>query len=139
MRFKERLYNIPLKWNVWRYDINTKELKQFNIFSHSRYNEDIREYMYKYIKKQISKDIFIDGIRKTTLYYFWGKAEYEIIISPLIGNHYNKKTDIKEQLELNWDRYIEYLLHVCDTMEICKTIEKYVTVKGERKNEDNNK
>ena len=74
MRFKERLYNIPLKWNVWRYDINTKELKQFNIFSHSRYNEDIREYMYKYIKKQISKDILIDGIRKTTLYYFWGKA-----------------------------------------------------------------
>lgn len=133
MRFKERLYNIPLKWNVWRDDINTKELKQFNIFSHSRYNEDIREYMYKYIKKQISKDIFIDGIRKTTLYYFWGKAEYEIIISPLIGNHYNKKTDIKEQIELNWDRYIEYLLHVCNTME------KYVTVKGERKNEDNNK
>ena len=45
MRFKERLYNIPLKWNVWIDDVNTKELKQFNIFSHSRYNEDIREYM----------------------------------------------------------------------------------------------
>lgn len=90
MRFKERLDHIPLKWNVWIYD-NTKELKQFNIFSHSRYNEDIREYMYKYIKKQISKNTFIEGIRKTTLYYFWGKVEYEIIISPVIGNYYKKK------------------------------------------------
>ena len=133
MRFKERLYNIPLKWNVWIDDMNTKELKQFNIFSHGRYNEDIREYMYKYIKKQISKDTFIENVRKATLYYFWGKAEYEIIISPLIGNHYNKKTDIKEQIELNWDRYIDYLLNVCNIME------KYVTVKGERKNEDSNK
>ena len=125
MRFKERLDHIPLKWNVW-IDDNTKELKQFNIFSHSRYNEDIREYMYKYIKKQISKNTFIEGIRKATLYYFWGKAEYEIIISPLIGNHYNKKTDIKEQIELNWDRYIDYLLNVCST------IEKYVAVIIER-------
>ena len=116
MRFKERLYNIPLKWNVW-IDVNTRELKQFNIFSHSRYDEDTREYMYKYIKKQISKDTFIEEIRKTTLYYFWGKVEYEIIISPVIGNYYNKKIDIKEQIELNWDRYIDYLLNVCSSME----------------------
>jgi len=133
MRFKERLSMIPLKWNVWIDDINTKELKQLNIFSHSRYNEDIREYMYKYIKKQISKDTFIEGIRKTTLYYFWGKVEYEIIISPVIGNYYKKKIDIKEQIELNWDRYIDYLLHVCDTMEC------YIIMRGERNDENSNK
>lgn len=139
MRFKERLSMIPLKWNVWIDDVNTRDLKQFNIFSHSRYNEDIREYMYKYIKKQISKDTFIEGIRKTTLYYFWGKIEYEIIISPVIGDYYNKKTDIKEQIELNWDKYIDYLLNVCNTME------SYAIGKGRKKevkensNEDNNK
>lgn len=117
MRFKERLDNIPLKWNVWIDDVNTRELKQFNIFSHCRYNEDIREYMYKYIKGQISKNTFIENVRKATLYYFWGKVEYEIVISPVIGNYYNKKTDIKEQIELNWDRYIDYLLNVCSSME----------------------
>lgn len=117
MRFKERLDNIPLKWNVWIDDVNTRELKQFNIFSHCRYNEDIREYMYKYIKRQISKNTFIENVRKATLYYFWGKVEYEIVISPVIGNYYNKKTDIKEQIELNWDRYIDYLLNVCSSME----------------------
>lgn len=116
MRFKERLDNIPLKWNVWIDDVNTRELKQFNIFSHSRYNEDIREYMYKYIKRQISKNTFIEGIRKTTLYCFWGKVEYEIIISPVIGNYYKNKIDIKEQIALNWERYIDYLLNVCNIM-----------------------
>ena len=138
MRFKERLSMIPLKWNVWIDDINTRDLKQFNIFSHSRYNEDVKESMYKYIKKQISKDTFIENVRKATLYYFWGKVEYEIVISPVIGNYYKKKTDIKEQIELNWDRYIDYLLHVCSSMEeIYK--EGIKKRKGKRNDEDSNK
>ena len=45
------------------------------------------------------------------MYYFWSKCEYEIIITcwPKWDKFKEEKIDVYSQLNLNWDKFVNYI------------------------------
>ena len=68
---------MKLKWNVYRHDINKREIVEFNIFDHWRFEEDVK----KDLKECKTKEEFTEKLKSHLMYYFWSKCEYEVVIS----------------------------------------------------------
>jgi hypothetical protein len=64
-------------WHVYRENINTKRIEIYNIFEHASFRKDIEE-AYATCK---TKDEFVEQLRKSLMYYFWSKCEWEVIIT----------------------------------------------------------
>lgn len=64
-------------WNVYREDCNRGAVVKYNIFDHSGFAQDIN----KLLKQNISKDEFAEQLKLSLRYYFWGKTEYEVVIT----------------------------------------------------------
>lgn len=96
-----------LEWNVFYHDINEQKIRTFNVFEHSRFNDDIQ----KFFKKFKNKEEFGENLRRSLMYYFWCKSEYEIIISPWCGGRDTKdvKVDIYTQIMNNWPIFLDYV------------------------------
>lgn len=97
-----------MKWNVYIYNINQKKIEPFNIFDHWRFVEDVK----KDIKKYKNKDEFADKLKSELMYFFWSKAEYEIIIAPWCGGDRGRdsiKIDVFDQVMMNWDVFVDYV------------------------------
>lgn len=116
-----------MTWNVYRYDINSQRIYQYNVFNHGRFLEEV-----KAIKTK-DKDEFSEKLRMIAMYYFWSKAEHEIVITsfpPYINKdevsrivsesdnykyimHVNldrgEKIDIYNQLQMNWEHFVDYV------------------------------
>ena len=95
---------INLEWNVWYNELNTNKIKPFNIFNHYSFKKAVTDIF----SKRLRMGEFEEMIDKEAMYYFWCKAEYEVMIVGLFGRN-TKKIDIYSQLKLNWDRFIDYL------------------------------
>lgn len=52
-------------------------LRVFNIFDHYSFMESVR----KLLKKPMSKEEFSELLRREVLYYYWSKAEWELVIT----------------------------------------------------------
>ena len=123
---------IELKWNVYRYDINSDQIYIFNIFDHGRFRQDVE----KDLKSTSSKEQFSASLQSNLSYYYRHKAEHEIIISSWpsyitkeeydrVGRAFEQdfaksksqwispkgciKIDIYDQIMLNYDYFLEYL------------------------------
>lgn len=125
-----------LVYNVYLEDFNNKCIKTINIFDHaSFYNSLLR------IKREQKDNFekFSEEVKKSLMYNFWSKSEYEVVITswpPYVeseeidrliknrddhtekwGNFYRTdvrlmvgdKIDIYDQVLLNWDIFIKYL------------------------------
>ena len=66
-----------MEWYVYRYDFNKREIVPFNVFRHADFKEDVEEIDIK----NISYKDFKNQLDKLTLYYFWSKCEYEVVIT----------------------------------------------------------
>lgn len=66
-----------LQWNVLCHNINTKSIEVYNIFKHVSFFDDIK----KLFKKNLPKDEFALQLKRDVMYYFWSKAEWEIILT----------------------------------------------------------
>lgn len=96
-----------MKWNVYRWNINRRQIEIFNIFDHGRFRDDVE----KLLSEDIEKDEFEEQLKRELRYYFWAKCEYEIGISDWIcflGDHV-RKVDIAEQVENNWVIFVDYV------------------------------
>ena len=96
-----------LVWNVFRYDINKREIVAYNIFNHAGFVEDIE----KMRKNKITSVDFKDRLKQVLMYYFWAKCEYEVVISsfPPNENAKDEKVDIYSQVMLNFDIFCDYV------------------------------
>ena len=94
-----------LEWNVWCNELNTNKIKPFNIFNHCSFNKAVTDIF----SKRLHMDEFEEMIDKEAMYYFWCKAEYEVMIGGPFERGEKTKIDIYSQLKLNWDRFIDYL------------------------------
>lgn len=97
-----------MKWYVFYYNINKKKVDTFNIFEHGSFIK----YVQKAIEKYKVKDEFAKQLRSELMYYFWSKAEWEIIISPWVGGDREKdsvKIDVYDQVMLHWDVFADYV------------------------------
>lgn len=125
-----------MKWNVLMRDFNARKIKEYDIFRHSSFAEDVAELS----NRDLTKEDFTEKLRRTLQYYFWSKSEYEVVVTswpPYIDGEelarlnaeyeeYNtkwgrypykmnvcldvgKKIDIYDQVRLNWDVFVDYV------------------------------
>lgn len=104
--------NIKLEWNVFIYNINERQIEVFNVFNHGRYRQEIIKLLNH--RNDFTLGEFKEKIKSSTMYYYWCKCEWEILIAPLIGEFDKEsiKIDVYRQLEMNWDHYIKYLWEI---------------------------
>lgn len=122
---------LNLCWNVYEHDFNSDEIKVYNIFKHGRFFEDVKESL----KRCKNKEDFKERIKRHLFYYFGSKCEWEVIITswpPYISkeevnnlckraddgeSRYRtavnletaRKIDIREQVMLNFDVFVDYV------------------------------
>lgn len=116
-----------LTWNVFRHNINKDEIYVYNVFDHGGFLKDVQ----KMLDSHTTYDNFKEELRVTAMYYFWCKAEHEVVITSFppyisrkeadriasedfnIRTHVNlergSKVDIYDQLKMNWDKFISYI------------------------------
>lgn len=98
-----------MKWNVFYYNANKQKIDMFNIFEHRSFLEYVEK-----AKKEYSndKEKFAKRLKSELLYYFWAKAEWEVIIAPWVGGDRENdavKIDVYEQVMSNWDVFVDYV------------------------------
>ena len=94
------------EYKVWVFNHNSQKIELFNVFNHSAFNEQVEELLMKC--KNIGE--FSDALKKEARYYFWSKAEWEVVIEPWCGcrdvEKSKVKIDVYDQLIANWDWFI---------------------------------
>ena len=102
------MIKLPVEWNVYYYNYNSRKVETHNVFNHWRFIE----YSAKAIKKnKDDKKSLEEQIRRELMYYYWSKYEWEVIVSPFTSNpkeEEEKKLDVYEQVMLNWNIFFEY-------------------------------
>ena len=101
--------NLQLEWNVYRFNINKQKIEVFNIFDHYSFKEYVKKALIKY---ENSRDEFSKLLKAELRYYFWCKAEHEVIVTCWVGGDrekVNKKIDIYDQMMMNWDKFVDYI------------------------------
>lgn len=98
-----------LTWNVYVYNFNHKKIEVHNIFNHSLFVDDCRKARRKY---KDNKELFSEAVRTSLMYYYWSKCEWEIQLASWPYHEERdemKKIDAFAQIEINWDRFIDYV------------------------------
>ena len=95
-----------MEWNVIYFDGD--KIGTFNIFNHTRFKKEVDELLRL---KSISKEDFTEELCRSLRYYFWSKAEWEILIRAWCGGNGNEevKIDVWEQIMWNLDRFVDYI------------------------------
>ena len=98
--------NNDLVWNVYISDFNAKNIKQYNIFNHYSFREDCKK-----VKKGVPFDKFKEEVKKSLMYFFWSKCEWEIFLEdwPPHESFKKKKIDVYQQVMMNFDLFMAYL------------------------------
>ena len=111
-----------MEWYVYRYDFNKREIVPFNVFRHADFKEDVEEIDIK----NISYKDFKNQLDRLTLYYFWSKCEYEIVITswpPFIIKE--DAYEMMNQFEKDSKRYEREPLVVNANLEVGEKIDIY--------------
>lgn len=102
------IYIDKLEWNVIYYSINERKIKTLNVFHHCRFKEDVDKLLHK---TNLSKEEFAGALLGLVMYYFWAKAEWEVLIRAWCGGNGDEeiKIDVATQLKWNWDKFVDYV------------------------------
>ena len=103
-----------MKWDVYYYDINRNKISTFNILDHWSF----REYTKKAAKKLKTKEEFAEQVRRELLFYYWSKAEWELVVRiednrifliPWCGcrNPEEVKIDVTDDANFDWRGFAE--------------------------------
>lgn len=104
---------LNLEWNVYYHDANEMFIKPLNIFRHGSFYRDVEKLMRD---KSIDREKFSEEVRSSMMYYFWCKCEYEVLIKEWVGTAAELKVDIFNQVQMNWDHFIDYLWRVREAL-----------------------
>lgn len=99
-----------LEWNVYMEDLNKREIIVFNVFNHYSFRTGLIKAWQKY---HDDIEAFEKEVNSDAAYYFWSKREYEIGLTSPFGGYdgfKDKKIDIYDQLRLNWDAFMSYII-----------------------------
>ena len=79
-----------LCWNVYVSCFNKGEIDTFNVFNHAGFYDDCVKAKRKF---RDDKEGFAEEVRRSLMYYFWSKCEWEIILSHWpSGEYYDMRT-----------------------------------------------
>lgn len=95
-----------MEWNVIVHNINRDCIETFNVFDHYGFVRDIASM----VRKRMNHEKFAEELRRSLMYYFWSKCEWEVLISPWCGSVSKKpmKVDVYWQIMNNWDVFLDY-------------------------------
>lgn len=125
-----------MTWNVYRENFNDKCIEIWNVFKHHSFTLFVEKALKLYKTNKIDYQEFDKRIKTEAQYYFWSKSEHEVVITswpPYVDKvelqrlaseiakeptkyHYNieptvaEKVDIYDQLNLNWDAFVNYII-----------------------------
>ena len=100
-----------LSWKVLNYDINKRKVVDYEVFN-TKYEEELKKARKN--KKFTDRESLKEYLRKDFQYYFWSRAEYEIMVSSLSCKFVKpEKIDVFRQLEMNLDRITDYVISEC--------------------------
>lgn len=93
-------------WNVYIFNINRQKMEVYNIFDHASFCYNVEAAL---AFCDIKED-FAEKLANNLLYYFWAKAEWEIVIKPWVGGRegVENKIDVYSQVKNNWDIFLDY-------------------------------
>ena len=100
------------EWYVIIENVNAKKIEKYNIFNHASFLNDCDKAWkdnHKDHENGFAK--FEESVRRSMMYYFWSKCEWEVIVSgfPPSRKFHDAKIDVYEQVYINWDKFINYL------------------------------
>jgi hypothetical protein len=95
---------IFIEWYVYYHDFNAQKIIKWNIFNHSSFREEAKNLL----NDNSVKTEFSEKLRKSLMYYFWSKCEYEIILSPWTGRADDIKIDVYDQIMMNFNSFVDY-------------------------------
>lgn len=113
---------MSLTYNVYLHDFNSGEFRSYNVLNHGRLIPELKK-----LFKECGDDkaAFEEGLKSVCMYCFWGKCEYEIILSawPPAERFKDEKVSAYDQLMLNWPVFVDYIWN--HKTEIIKLANKY--------------
>lgn len=96
-----------------------KKLKKKLDYAYGKDDGEFQKHVDKLIwnekerKKKYTPDALIEReLRHKCMYYFWGKCEYEVIVTGWPDTNTEKKIDIYQQLEANWEIFKNLVFEV---------------------------
>lgn len=96
-----------LEWNAYYEDFNGKKIVPFNVFHHTRFNEDVKK---SFKKNKNDFETFKKELKSNLMYYYWSKCEWEIILAAWISKNVPEiKIDVYDQVMLNFDLFAKYV------------------------------
>ena len=108
-----KLKNVKLEWYALIYDSNKRKVAYINILGNT-----IKEDIAKKVRKQEIIDLIDlnNYLEKEFRYYYWSRAECELVISGLFEREWEnaEKIDIYYQLKPNLNRIAEYINNIMD-------------------------
>lgn len=95
-----------LKWYVLKENSATRKVEPYNVLAN--WDDTLK----KLRKKCKTKDEFKALLKREFMYYYWSKAECEILVCGLFNNseEHIQKIDIWSQLEPNLDIITDYII-----------------------------
>ena len=112
-------------WNVYRESINNSSITEYNIFNHKGFAKDVNELL----KENTTKDEFAEQLKRSLRYYFWGKSEYEVVITSWVTyidrEELNRINSEYEEYNDKWGHY-PYKINI--SPDVSKKIDIYSQV-----------
>ena len=106
-------------FNVINWDPNRKVFEPYDVIPYLvdmyyKVCEDHQKYpKNKYFKVPNTFEEFKEFVQKESQYQFWGRCEYEIILSDWPGQQKEEKVDIYWQIMMNIDLITEIVMNTC--------------------------
>lgn len=98
-----------MKWFVFVESVNRKEIYEMNVFDHGGFTADLE----KFLKKRPTREELSEELRHITMYYFWSKCEWEVLLTSWVHGGRDdapeRKIDVYDQLKMNWDHFVDYV------------------------------
>ena len=110
-----------MTWKVFREDFNKKIIEKFNIFDHSSFYKDVKEAA----RVAETKEVFADLVQRSLRYYFWAKAEHEVVITS--WPPYIDKTEL-DRLNAEYEEYHTKWGHYPRCLNVNLTVDKKMDV-----------
>lgn len=100
------------EFKVLVFNINKQKIELYNVFNHYHFNRQVEILLN--LKENLTREEFSKMLREQAMYYFWSKAEWEVLVTPWCGCRDTEKSTIKidvyDQLIANWEVFIDYVL-----------------------------
>lgn len=114
-----------MEYYVYYHDFNKRTIEKWNIFNHGRFTEDVK----KLLKEDITKEEFAEKLKHKMRYYFWCKAEYEVVVTSWVPHIDKKELDrLNTECEEHYKKWGKYPYRIYVNPDVGEKVDIYSQV-----------